>query len=41
MHIAKYKQANIFNHDETRIRKLLLHKEIIKLRNAIKLKVIL
>ena len=32
MHIAKYEQGNIFNHDETRPRKLLLHKkEILKL----------
>lgn len=32
LHIAKYEQGNIFNHDETRPRKLLLHKkEIIKL----------
>lgn len=32
MHIAIYKEANIFNHNETRPRKLLLHKnEIIKL----------
>ncbi len=26
MHIAKYKQGNMHNHDETRERKLLLHK---------------
>lgn len=32
MHIAKYAQGNIFNHDETRQRKLLLHKkEILKI----------
>lgn len=32
MHISKFKQANIYNHDETRRRKLLLHKrEIISL----------
>ena len=32
MYIAKYEQGNIFNHDERRERKLLLHKkEIIKL----------
>lgn len=32
LHISKYEQGNIFNHDETRPRKLLLHKkEIIKL----------
>jgi len=36
MHIAKYKEGNIFNHEETRTRKLLLHKkEIIKLSNAL------
>ena len=38
MHIAQYKEANIFNHDETRTRKLLLHKkEILKLNDAIRL----
>lgn len=26
MHISKYKQANIYNHNETRSRRLLLHK---------------
>ena len=32
MHIAKYEQANLFNHQELRVRKLLLnHKEILKL----------
>lgn len=32
MHISKFKQANIYNHNETRRRKLLLHKrEIISL----------
>ena len=36
MHIAKYKQGNIFNHDETRQRKLLMHKkQIIRLHNKI------
>ncbi len=30
MYIAKYKEGNIFNHDETRTRKLLLHKKEIK-----------
>lgn len=30
MHISAYKQGNIFNHDETRTRKLLLHKNEIK-----------
>lgn len=35
-HISSYKQGNIFNHEETRTRKLLLHKkEIIKLSNKI------
>jgi SsrA-binding protein len=34
MHIGKYKEGNIFNHDETRSRKLLLRKkEIIKINN--------
>jgi SsrA-binding protein len=34
MHIAKYEQGNIFNHDETRRRTLLMHKkEIIKINN--------
>lgn len=33
LHIAKFKEGNIFNHDETRERKLLLHKkEILKMR---------
>lgn len=33
MHISHYKEGNIFNHDETRTRKLLLHKkEILKLK---------
>jgi len=36
MHIALYKEGNINNHDETRERKLLLHKdEIMKLRQKI------
>lgn len=36
MHIAKYKEGNIFNHNETRTRKLLMHKkQIIKLQNKI------
>lgn len=36
MHISKYEQGNIFNHDETRERKLLLHKrEIKKLKNEV------
>ncbi|MBP5444710.1 MAG: SsrA-binding protein SmpB [Acholeplasmatales bacterium] len=38
MHIAKYEMGNIFNHDETRSRELLLHKhEILKLAQKIKL----
>jgi len=37
MHIAKYEQGNIFNHDPLRTRKLLLHKkEIRKLEKEIK-----
>lgn len=36
MHISQYKEGNIFNHDETRTRKLLMHKkEIFKLRDSI------
>lgn len=39
MHISEYKEGNIFNHDETRTRKLLLHKkEILKLRDNLELK---
>lgn len=39
MHIPAYEFGNRFNHDETRIRKLLLHKEeIIKLQQKVKLK---
>ena len=35
-HISIYKECNIFNHDETRTRKLLLHKkEILKLKSKI------
>lgn len=35
-HISAYEQGNRFNHDETRTRKLLLHKnEILKLRDKI------
>ena len=38
MHISKYKKGNIFNHEETRTRKLLLHKkEILKLNDKIRL----
>ncbi len=37
MHISPYEQGNIFNHEETRTRKLLLHKkEIMKLNDKIK-----
>ena len=40
MHISHYEEGNIFNHDETRTRKLLLHKkEILKLKNKIYLNV--
>lgn len=38
MFIAQYKQGNIFNHEETRTRKLLMHKrEILKLNDKIRL----
>ena len=38
MHISTYKEGNIFNHEETRTRKLLLHKkEILKLNDKIRL----
>ena len=38
MHISKYDQGNIFNHEETRTRKLLMHKkEILKLRDKLDL----
>ena len=38
MHISHYEQGNIFNHDETRTRKLLLHKkEILKLRDRLEI----
>lgn len=38
MHIAEYEKGNIFNHEETRTRKLLLHKkEILKLNDKIRL----
>jgi len=37
MYIAKYEEGNIFNHDERRTRKLLLHKkEIVKLKDKVK-----
>ncbi len=36
MYIAQYKEGNIFNHEETRTRKLLLHKkEINKIKNKL------
>ena len=36
MYIAKYEEGNIFNHDERRDRKLLLHKkEILKINEAV------
>ena len=36
MYVAPYKEGNIFNHDETRTRKLLLNKkEIFKLRDTV------
>lgn len=39
MHISHYEQGNIFNHDETRTRKLLLHKrEIMKIRDSLETK---
>ena len=39
MHISKYDNGNIFNHEETRTRKLLLHKsEILKIRDKINIK---
>lgn len=38
MYIAKYEEGNIFNHEERRTRKLLLHKkEILKLFNKVEL----
>lgn len=38
MHISHYEEGNIFNHEETRTRKLLLHKkEILKLDDKIKI----
>lgn len=39
MHISHYDKGNIFNHNETRTRKLLLHKkEILKIRDKIEIK---
>lgn len=38
MHISHYEEGNIFNHEETRTRKILLHKkEILKLNDKIKI----
>lgn len=38
MHISAYDFGNIFNHEETRTRKLLLHKkEILKLKSSLEL----
>ncbi len=38
MHVSLYKEGNVFNHEETRTRKLLLNKkEIFKLRDSISL----
>ena len=38
MHIGQYREGNIFNHEETRTRKLLLNKkEIYKLRDSVAL----
>ena len=38
MHISHYEQGNRFNHDETRTRKLLMHKkEILKLRDKLEI----
>lgn len=38
MHISEYDHGNIFNHNETRTRKLLLHKkEILKLNDKVRL----
>ena len=38
MHISPYEKGNIFNHKETRDRKLLLHKkEILKLRDKLEI----
>lgn len=39
MYIAPYKEGNIYNHDERRERKLLLHKkEILKLKDHLEIK---
>ena len=38
MHISQYEQGNRFNHQETRTRKLLIHKkEILKLRDKLEI----
>lgn len=39
MFVAEYKEGNIFNHEETRTRKLLLHKkEILKIEDKMNIK---
>jgi len=39
MYVGLYKEGNIFNHEETRTRKLLLHKkEILKIKEKINIK---
>ena len=39
MHISRYEEGNIFNHEETRTRKLLLHKkEILKIKDSLEIK---
>lgn len=38
MHVSPYENGGVFNHDETRTRKLLLHKnQILKLKNKLEL----
>ena len=38
MHISSYEQGNRFNHEETRTRKLLMHKkEILKLKDKLEI----
>ena len=38
MHVSKYDEASVFNHEENRTRKLLLHKkEILKLRDKVEI----
>lgn len=39
MYVGQYKEGNIFNHNETRTRKLLLHKkEIVKIKKYLEIK---